>query len=168
MLAIRSQCQVGVTHCSLEGGLASPDAPCKERAVPITRTSFGFCHAGLSSVRHVASRVVRCNAQTSRRSGAKVGPNPVSVPQWSHLPGTDPAICPAQAVIRAQALQTTQPPPLQSMENVVSVSSTAKASKDDLEMSKVGADCPGWSLLGVARQQPGLCTCGYNSITFLL
>lgn len=68
------------------------------------------------------------------------------------LTGPDPAICPAQAVIRAQALQTTQPPPLQSMENVVSVSSTAKASKDDLEMSKVGADCPGWSVLGVARQ----------------
>lgn len=39
-------------------------------------------------------------------------------------------------MIRAQALQTTQPPPLQSVENVVSVSSTAKASKDDLEMSK--------------------------------
>jgi hypothetical protein len=85
-----------------------------------------------------------------------VGPNPVSVPQWRQLPGTDPAISPAQAVIRAQALQTTQPPPLQSMENVVSVSSTAKASKDDLDMSKVGADCPGW-LGRCSRQYPRVC-----------
>lgn len=45
-----------------------------------------------------------------------------------------------QVVIRAQALQTQTPPPLQSMENVVSVSTTAGSSKDDLEMSKV-CDC---------------------------
>jgi glucose-1-phosphate adenylyltransferase len=38
-------------------------------------------------------------------------------------------------VIKAQALQT-QPPPLQSMENVTTVGTTAKANKDDLEMSK--------------------------------
>lgn len=41
-----------------------------------------------------------------------------------------------QVVIKAQALQT-QPPPLQSMENVTTVGTTAKANKDDLEMSKV-------------------------------
>jgi len=46
-----------------------------------------------------------------------------------------------QVVIRAQALQTQTPPPLQSMENVVSVSTTAVSSKDDLEMSKVCCDC---------------------------
>lgn len=45
-------------------------------------------------------------------------------------------------VIRAQALQTQTPAPLQSMENVVaSLSSTANPSKDDLEMSKVSSDC---------------------------
>lgn len=41
-----------------------------------------------------------------------------------------------QVVIKAQALQT-QPPPLQSIENVTTVGTTAKANKDDLEMSKV-------------------------------
>jgi hypothetical protein len=45
--------------------------------------------------------------------------------------------CTKQVVIRAQALQT-QPPPLQSMENVAgALATTAASNKDDLEMSKV-------------------------------
>lgn len=99
---------------------------------------FSFV-AGLSSVRHVASRVIKCNAQTSRRVGGKVGANPCSARCriGGGAPSTGPDVeLDVQVVIKAQALQT-QPPPLQSIENVTTVGTTAKANKDDLEMSKV-------------------------------
>jgi hypothetical protein len=40
--ALRSQLQVGATHCRLEGGLAAPDALWNKRAVPIKQDICWF------------------------------------------------------------------------------------------------------------------------------